>query len=126
MAGQRKLEAAAQRGAVDRGRYRLAAGLELAVGLLQLAAPAIDFGRVGTLLEIRDQPLQIGAGHERVLAGGNYCTFDLVVAGDFFRRRRDVIHELGRYDIHRFVLDVNRQDCNSILIDLEIYCFHFC
>ncbi len=77
VAGEADLEAAAQRGAVDRGHDRLAAGLLAAKDFLQLAELlGQDRGIRGIGVQ---QHLEIGAGDEVDLARSNDDALDLVV-----------------------------------------------
>ena len=86
VAGEADLEAAAQRGAVDRRHDRLAAGLLAAEHLLQLAELVHQLGgirRVGA-----QQHLEVGAGDEVGLGRGQDDALDLVVLDAPPRARR--------------------------------------
>ena len=101
VAGEAQLEAAAERGAVDRRDPRLAAGLEPPVEQRELAALleqardrrllALRLGQVG---ERRGSSIssmrEIGAGAERVLAGGDDRALDRGVGRDLLDDRRRV------------------------------------
>ena len=77
VAGERDLEAAAQRGAVDRRHDRLTAGLLVAEQPLQLAELLGELGRIrGVGVQ---EHLEIGAGDEIGLSGGDDDALHLVV-----------------------------------------------
>ena len=101
MAGETKLEAAAERGAVDRRDERLAAGLDAPVELRQLAA-FVEQKRGGGLLALalrhvgehaaeRFQQREIGAGAERVLARGDDRALDRGIARDLLDELRQLL-----------------------------------
>ena len=130
VAGEAELEAAAERGAVDRGDERLAAGFDAPVELRQLAALgeqhrgrgllALALGEVAERARQRFQQRQIGAGAERVLARGDDRALDRGVG-------RDLLHDLGQFldrgeidHVHRAPGHVPGDERNAVGIDVEL------
>ena len=129
MAGQRQFQAAAHRGAVDRRDPRLAAGLHAAGDLRQLAAffeqkfvrpfLAFRFPQFRERAALRLQHAQIGAGAERLLAGGEHCALDGGVGRDPLDDRRQLFHHFGVDHVHRPARHVPGDQGNAVGIDLE-------
>ena len=130
MAGEAELEAAAERGAVDRRDPRLAGGFQPPIELRQLAALLEQFGdrgfvalRLGEFGEGAAQAFkqrEVGAAAEGVLARGDDRALDRGVG-------RDLFHDAGKLRHHRHVDQVHRpaghvpgDERDALAIDVEL------
>ena len=124
MAREADLESAAERGAVDGRRERLAAGLELAQQLLQVAAVPVNLFGALAAVEGVDELHQVRARDERVLAGCQHRAFDRVVRRHLVDAFAEFAHELRRQHVHGAVLDVNGGERDTVAVNLEINRVH--
>ena len=130
MAGERQFEAAAERGAVDRGDPRLAGGFDAAEQQRQFAA-FVEQRVVGRDLALRRDKLgeaaaqafqhrQIGAGAERVLARGDDDALDRRVGRKLFDDRRQL---LDRRRVETFIErpgNIPGDERNAVAVGLEL------
>ena len=133
MAGEAKLEAAAERGAVDRRDERLAAGLDAPVELRQLAAFVEQQRRRGFLAVPlrhlaehageRFEQRQVGAGAERVLAGGDDRALDRGVGCDLLDDLAELLDHRQVDDVHRFAGHVPGDGGDAVAVDVELEVF---
>ncbi len=86
-------------------------GLELAL--------AFRFPQFRERAALRLQHAQIGAGAERLLAGGEYCALDGGVGRDPLDDRRQLFHHFGVDHVHRPARHVPGDQGNAVSIDLE-------
>ncbi len=119
MAGERDLEAAPERRAVDGAGHGLAAGFKPPQHLREVQD---GFQRLGGRrgLGLDDQafhPDQVRARDEARLAGGD----DYALRGDVARGALDgrlkLVHEFRADDVHRFARLVDGQGCDAIAVD---------
>ena len=120
VAGQRDLEAAAERGAVQRGDDGLAERLEPAQVGLDLGDAGGELGRV--LVGHLGQQLEVAAGEEGVLRRGDDHAGDRVLLGvepvDACRQRRaeGVVHRVGAL---ARVVQRQRDDAVGVLVPAD-------
>ncbi len=137
VAGERELEAAADRGAVDGGDPRLAAGLDPPIEQRELAAFLEQAGRrlllavAGKLPEAAAERLEereIGASAEGVLARGDHHALHGSVTGKLLHQRRELLDRLERDQVHRAARHVpgDEGDAVAVEIDLEVGVAHQC
>ncbi len=129
MAGERQLETAADRGAVDGGNPRLAAGLDAPVQQRQPAAlveqPRIcRFGalrcrQIGEGAAQSFQHRQIGAGAERVLARRNHHALDRAVGRQLLDDGRKLLDHFHVDDVHRAARRIPGDERNAVAVDVE-------
>ena len=119
VSGQRDLEAAAQRAAVDRGHDRLAERLEPAQLRLDLAHPGSHV--LGVLLVRLLQVVQVTAGEEGLLRRGDDHARDVVLLGleAIDRRAHRVLVGLV-HGVRRLVRVVERQDDDAVVALLPL------
>ena len=130
VAGEAELEAAAERGAVDGGDERLAAGLDAPVELRQLAALgeqhrrrgllALALGQVAERARQRFQQRQVGAGAERLLARGDDRALDRGVGRDLLDDRGQFLDRREIDDVHRAPRHVPGDERDAVGIDVEL------
>ena len=127
--GERDLEAAAERRAVDRGGDRLAAGLEAAEQHVELEVALIHrldaiFLRTLTgAARLAAHHGKVGTGAEGVLAGGEDGALDRVVAHDLFDDRGHVGHGALGEHVHRAVRHVPGDERDTVAVDFEFEVF---
>src|SRR6516225_3685745 len=129
MTGKRQFEAAAERGAVDRGDPRLAACLDTAIKQRKLSALLEKLGGRRRLAlrgnEFGKGPAehfehgQIGAGAERILARRNDDALDGFVGRELRDEGRKLIHDRWVYDVHRAPWLVPGHERNPVAVDLD-------
>ena len=129
MTGERQLEAAAHRGAVEGADPRLARRLDAPVQQRQLAAflehetgrgfRAFVLHHVGVHRAHALQHRQVGAAAEGVLAGGDDRALDRFIGRDFLDDRREFADHVHRDDVHRAAGRVPGDERNAIGIDVE-------
>ncbi len=122
--GETDFEAATQRGAVDRRRNGLTAGLQLPQRLLHGTALTVQCLHIGIPGIAVDQAMQVGTGHECILAGRDDSAFDAVVVGDPFDRVCQVLEKALRHDVHRTPRHIDRQSYNTVLVELPVHRCH--
>ncbi len=119
MAGERDLEAAAKRRAVDGAGHGLAAGFEPAQHLREVQD---GFQRLGGRcgLGLDDQAFhadQVRARDEARFAGGDDDAFHRDVTGGTLDGGLKLVYELWADDVHRFARLVDGQGCDAIAVD---------
>ena len=118
VAGEADLEAAAQRGAVDRGHDRLAAGLLAAEHLLQLAELVHQLGgirRVGA-----QKHFEVGAGDEVGLGRGQDDALDLVVLDRLLDRAGIGRHRGLVQHVHAAARHVPGDGGDAVAVDVVV------
>ena len=132
VAGQRQFEGTAKREPVDRGDPRLAAGLQLAERLRELAALveqhlrrgllAFCLGRLGEQLVHAFEHGEIGAGRKRLLAGGDDNALHPCVGGRLIDDGVEFLDGLGVQHVHRLAGNIPRDERNAVGVgfDFEI------
>ena len=130
MAGQRQLEAAAEREAIDRGGPRLARGLDVAEHLREAAA-LVEQHLVGRDLALLLQRLrigvahalqhrEIGAGAERFLAGGDDDALHGGISGGLLHDRLELIDRGLVQHVHRAAGNVPGDERNAVGVGFEL------
>ena len=134
MAGERELEAAAHRRAVERADERLAAGLQAPVKLRQLAALGEQHGIGGFVaLRLRHggegggeslEQREIGAAAEGRLARGDDGAFDSGIGRDLFDQPAQFLDDVGIDDVHRAAGHIPGDQRYAVRIDVELEIGH--
>jgi hypothetical protein len=120
VAGQRQLQPAAQRGAVERRHHRPAAGFQAAQEGLVLLGHGEGFGRIGDAVHLVD----VGAGEELLLARGEDHALD---AGVRLDARDGLGKGTGEFlveHVHGTARHVEGQGDDAIGILVEFHCGH--
>jgi len=115
MAGQADLQAAAQRGAVDRGHHGLAERLQAPQDGLVLTHPGGDL--LGVIGLGRLEVVEVAAGEEGLLGRGDDHAGDLVLLG--FQPLDDDLDRLpvgGVHRVRRLVGVVEGQDHDPVVV----------
>ncbi len=130
MAGETQLEPAAERRAVDRRHPRLAARLQPPAEHRPFAALleqerrgrllAARFCRLGIVAAVDLQHGEVGAGAERVLAGGDDRTLDGGVARDGLDDGGEFLRYLAVDDVHRAPGRVPGDERDAVGVDVEL------
>ena len=130
MTGEAKLEPAAERGAVDGGGPRLAAGFEPPEQEREVAdlleqprgrrRLAVALGDLAENLVQRFQEAQIGAGAEAVLARGDDRAFDAGIALDPLDDGIELLADLGVDHVHRAAGHVPGDQRDAVGVDVEL------
>ena len=120
VAAQRKLEAAAERHAVDGCGDRLAAGLDAAQVHVPVVADLEGLGLGHAAVVRADEVLDVAAGDEAaLLARREHGALDCRLGGHAVERRHQLDHQLGRGDVHRARRVVEHDQRDAVGIDGE-------
>ena len=123
--GQRQLEPAAQRQAVDGPGHRLAAGLQRAQGTVQLPARIIGILQRTAGQHAAGHVTEVGAGAEAArLARGQDRALDGVIGLHPFDPLRDLLHHARGQGVHRPPWDVEGDQGDAVGVDVDLEVFH--
>ena len=115
--GERQLEAGAECHAVDRRRERFTAGLEPPEDPVQVRTELRRLRRRDAALEHRRHVLDIRAGHEARLPGGDDHTAHGRIRGQLVDAGFELAQETRGHDVHRAIDDIDQEHRNAVAVD---------